>query len=157
MNTSSLIALTIALAVCFAVAGVGAKVTTPQIPTWYAGLRKPPWTPPRIAFPIVWPILYFLMAISVWRFWEAPPSSLRTDVLLLFAAQLTLNAVWSPVFFGAKNIAAGLAIIVLLALCLTATIIVGFQVDHVAALLLLPYIAWTAFATALNARIWTLN
>lgn len=152
-----MIALAIALVVCFAVAAIGAKVTAPQIPTWYAGLNKPSWTPPRLAFPIVWPILYFLMAIAVWRFWEAPPSSLRTTVLLLFAAQLALNAIWSPIFFGAHGILSGLVVIVILDVCLAATIIVGFDVDRVAAFLLIPYLAWTAFATALNARIWMLN
>jgi translocator protein len=151
-TSKSLIALAIALAVCFFVAALGAKVTAPQIPTWYAGLQKPSWTPPRIAFPIVWPILYFMMAIAAWRLWEAPPSDLRTTALVLFAVQLALNAVWSPIFFGWHGILSGL-----LDVALAATIVVGFQVDRNAAILLLPYIAWTLFATVLNGRIWTLN
>lgn len=64
-SASSIAALAVALGVCFAAAFLGAKVTTPEIPTWYAGLAKPSWTPPRIAFPIVWPIPYLLMAVSV--------------------------------------------------------------------------------------------
>lgn len=150
-------ALAVALLVCFLVAAIGAKVTTPQIPTWYAGLTKPSWTPPRIAFPIVWPILYLLIAVSAWRFWEADPSPVRTAVLVLFAVQLTLNAIWSPVFFGMHGILSGLIIILLLDLALAATILAGFQVDRFAATLLLPYLAWTLFATALTARIWTTN
>lgn len=156
-TSKSLIALAIALAVCFFVAALGAKVTAPQIPTWYAGLQKPSWTPPRIAFPIVWPILYFMMAIAAWRLWEAPPSDLRTTALVLFAVQLALNAVWSPIFFGWHGILSGLIVIILLDVALAATIVVGFQVDRNAAILLLPYIAWTLFATVLNGRIWTLN
>ncbi|QUS42322.1 tryptophan-rich sensory protein [Tardiphaga alba] len=152
-----MIALAVALAACFAVAALGATVTTPEIPTWYAGLQKPSWTPPRIAFPIVWPILYFLMAIAVWRFWEAMPSRARTAALLLFVVQLALNAIWSQVFFGLHSIAGGLVVILLLDLVLAATIVVGSRVDRIAAGLLLPYIAWTIFATALNGRIWMIN
>lgn len=153
----SLITLAIALAVCFAIAALGAKATAPQIPTWYAGLQKPAWTPPRIAFPIVWPILYFMMAVAVWRLWEAAPSELRTATLALFAFQLTLNAIWSPIFFSWHSILGGLIVILLLDVALAATVVLAFQVDRIAAVLLLPYIAWSLFATALNARIWTMN
>lgn len=154
---SSIISLAVSLMICFGVALLGARVTSPEIPTWYASLTKPAWTPPRIAFPIVWPILYFLMAIALWRLWEAPPSSLRTTALALFAIQLILNAMWSFLFFGRHNILGGLVVIVLLAIALLATIIVSASIDGPAAVLLLPYIAWISFATALNARIWSLN
>lgn len=76
-SANSFAALAVALGVCFAAAFLGARVTTPEIPTWYASLAKPSWTPPRIAFPIVWPILYLLMAVSVWLLWEAEPSPAR--------------------------------------------------------------------------------
>ncbi|TXH85511.1 MAG: tryptophan-rich sensory protein [Rhizobium sp.] len=157
LTLKSLLPLAVILGVCFSVAVLGARVTTPEIPTWYASLAKPSWTPPRVAFPIVWPILYFLMAIAAWRLWESPPSSLRTAALVLFAIQLALNASWSYVFFGAHNIVGGLAVIVALAGALAATIIVSSYVDVVSAVLLMPYIAWIIFATALNTRIWMLN
>ncbi|MBN9580080.1 MAG: tryptophan-rich sensory protein, partial [Afipia sp.] len=95
--------------------------------------------------------------IAMWRLWEAPPSSLRTAALILFAIQLTLNAMWSFVFFGRHDILGGLVVIVLLVITLLATIIVSAYIDRLAAGLLLPYIAWITFATALNARIWALN
>jgi hypothetical protein len=104
---SSVASLACALVICFSVAALGAKVTVPEIPTWYASLAKPSWTPPRIAFPIVWPILYFLMAVAAWRLWEAPPSSLRALALTAFVLQLSLNAIWSPLFFGRHNLQAG--------------------------------------------------
>lgn len=157
LTFKSLLSLAIILAVCFGIAALGAKVTAPEIPTWYASLAKPSWTPPRIAFPIVWPILYFLMAIAAWRLWQAPPSFLRTTALVLFAIQLALNASWSYVFFGAHNLIGGLYVIIVLALTLAATIFVSAFVDKLSAALLLPYIAWIAFATALNGRIWWLN
>lgn len=153
----SLVALAIILGVCFSVAALGANVTIPEIPTWYAPLAKPTWTPPRIAFPVIWAILYFLMAIAAWRLWEAEPSSLRSAALTLFGLQLALNASWSYVFFGKHSIDGGLAVIVLLAITLAATILVSAFVDKLSAALLLPYIAWVVFAAALNARIWTLN
>jgi benzodiazapine receptor len=146
-----------ALAICFSVAALGAKVTVPEIPTWYATLAKPSWTPPRVAFPIVWPILYFLMAISVWLIWEAPLSSPRTLALAAFAIQLLLNAVWSPIFFGNHNLLAGLIVILLLVVAIAVTIVTANKVNHLAAALLLPYLAWTSFAAALNARIVSLN
>jgi tryptophan-rich sensory protein len=146
-----------ALAICFSVAALGAKVTVPEIPTWYATLAKPSWTPPRAAFPIVWPILYFLMAISVWLIWEAPPSSLRTLALAAFAIQLLLNAVWSPIFFGNHNLLAGLIVILLLVVAIAVTIASAIKVNYFAAALLLPYLAWTLFAAVLNGRIVSLN
>lgn len=157
LTSSSIVWLVISLIVCFAVAALGAKVTAPEIPTWYASLAKPAWTPPRVAFPIVWPVLYFLMAISAWLLWEAPSSILRTTALVLFAIQLMLNAIWSFVFFGRHDIIGGLAVILLLAVTIAATIAVGSNVNWLVAYLLAPYIAWTVFATALNARIWSLN
>lgn len=157
LTYNSILALAVSLAICFGVAALGAKITAPEIATWYASLTKPGWTPPRIAFPIVWPILYFLMAIAAWRLWEAPPSSSRTAALVLFVLQLALNASWSYVFFGGHNISGGLAVIVLLAIALSATIATSAFVDRLAAALLLPYIAWIAFATLLNARIFSLN
>lgn len=157
LTFKSLVPLAVIMGVCFGVAALGAKVTTPEISTWYASLAKPSWTPPRIAFPIVWPILYFLMAIAAWRLWEAEPSSLRSTAFALFSVQLALNASWSYVFFGQHNIVGGLAVIVLLTITLAATIFISAFVDKLSAALLLPYIAWIVFATALNARIWSLN
>jgi benzodiazapine receptor len=154
---SSVASLACALVICFSVAALGAKVTVPEIPTWYASLAKPSWTPPRIAFPIVWPILYFLMAVAAWRLWEAPPSSLRALALTAFVLQLSLNAIWSPIFFGRHNLQAGLIVITLLIIALVATIAASAKVDTAAAALLLPYLAWTLFAAALNARILSLN
>ncbi|WP_398465534.1 TspO/MBR family protein [Tardiphaga sp.] len=157
LSTGSLVALVISLTICFAAAALGARVTTPEIPTWYASLAKPSWTPPRAAFPIVWPILYLLMAVAAWLLWIAPPSPARTAALIGFAAQLTLNAVWSPVFFGRHDLTGGLVIISLLVVVLTFTIAMAFEVAWLPGVLLVPYLIWISFAAALNFRIWTLN
>jgi benzodiazapine receptor len=154
---SSITSLAIISATCLAAALIGGRVTAPQIPTWYAGLRKPKWTPPRLAFPIVWPILYILIAIAGWLLWESLPSERRTLALAAFFVQLALNAAWSPVFFGAHRLLAGLIVIITLDVAIIVTIAAAWPVEKSASLLLLPYLAWTGFATALNARIWTLN
>lgn len=157
MTFPSIAALVCFLAVCSAVAAIGAKVTVPEIPNWYASIVKPRWTPPRLAFPIVWPILYASMAVSGWLIWEAAPSSLRTWSLVLFAVQLALNAIWSPIFFGLHNLLGGLIVIILLISALAALIATAVNVAPFAAALLVPYLAWTMFAAALNAKIVSLN
>jgi benzodiazapine receptor len=156
-STNPPLALAVALGLCFGAAAIGARVTTPEIPTWYASLAKPSWTPPRGAFPIVWPILYLLMAVAAWLLWQAEPSPTRTAALIGFAAQFVLNTIWSPVFFGRHDITGGLVIISLLAATLTFTVVMALEVDWIPGTLLVPYLLWISFAAALNFRIWTLN
>lgn len=144
-------------AACLAAAFLGARVTAPEVPTWYAGLKKPSWTPPRLAFPIVWPVLYVMIAIAGWRIWEVPSSELRTWCLIAYSVQLALNAAWSPVFFGGHKVFGGLVTILALDIVLSATIVAAWQLDRPAAFLLMPYLLWTLFATALNASIWKRN
>ena len=146
-------------ALCFAVALSGALITQPEIPRWYAFLAKPAWTPPNWVFPVAWNILYAFMAISIWRLWErARQSTPRASrAIVLFLVQLALNAAWSPMFFGLHAIRTGLAIIVALAIVLTATIISAHRVDRLAAWLLVPYLAWILYAASLNAGIAALN
>jgi translocator protein len=157
ISVTSIAVLAGSLVVCFAIAALGAKVTVPEIPTWYASLNKPSWTPPRIAFPIVWPVLYLLMSIAVWRLWGAPESDARTAALVGFAAQLVLNAIWSPIFFGRHDLTGGMVVISLLVVALTFTVFTAFETDLLAGSLLVPYLAWICFAAALNARILMLN
>ncbi|WP_245454036.1 TspO/MBR family protein [Aquabacter cavernae] len=140
------------------VSGLGAAVTYPEIASWYAGLAKPGWTPPNFAFPIVWTALYGLMAIALWRLWDrAVESPARLRALGLFLAQLALNALWSPVFFGLH--APGPAFVIILALiaCVAATLRAAFKADEVAGWLLVPYLPWLCYAAALNGAILFLN
>jgi tryptophan-rich sensory protein len=150
--------LVLCLLLCVGVGIIGSVVTGPEIPVWYAGLSKPPWTPPSVAFPVAWSILYFLMALSLWRLWDrAPVSPTRTTAIRLFVVQLALNAAWSPVFFGWHGIRAALVIIIVLLIAIAATLIAAFRADRPAGWLLVPYLAWVAFATTLNAGIVALN
>jgi translocator protein len=144
------------LAVVFAVALVGSSVTLPKIPTWYAGLAKPSFTPPNYLFGPVWTLLYMMMAVSVWRI-GGTVDPIRPRAVALFCVQLGFNAIWSPVFFGLEAPGLGLAVIVLLLVSLMATLAVFWRIDRLAGLLLVPYLVWVCYATALNAAIVTLN
>jgi tryptophan-rich sensory protein len=143
---------------CLGVGFIESIYTRPEIPTWYAGLVKPSWTPPPIAFPIVWTALYILMAIALWRLWETTsPSQARWRAIALFLVQLALNALWSPVFFGWHDTRAALVIIALLVLTIVATIFAALRIDRTAGFLLVPYAAWVAYATTINAGVVVLN
>lgn len=144
-------------ALCFAIAWLGALVTTPKIATWYAALNKPFFTPPNYVFPIAWNILYALMAISLWRLWQSQESELRNRAITLFLLQLAVNLAWSWLFFGAESLRGGLVTIIALDALVIWTIYVAWRVDRIAAALLLPYLFWIGYATALNAGIVRLN
>ena len=144
------------IAVVAAVAFIGSSVTLPKIPTWYAGLVKPWFTPPNSVFGPAWTVLYTMMAIAVWRV-GAAASPARPRAVVLFVVQLALNAIWSPVFFGLEAPRLGLAVIVALLVALAATLVAFWRIDRLAGLLLAPYLVWVCYATALNAAIVALN
>jgi benzodiazapine receptor len=148
-------ALAFWLAAVAIVALVGSAVTLPKIPTWYAGLAKPSFTPPNAVFGPAWTILYVLMAVAVWRVSTAGHSARRA--VALFSVQLALNALWSPVFFGSQAPKLGLVVIVALLLSIAATLVTFWRLDRVAGLLLVPYLLWVCYATALNVGIVVLN
>lgn len=160
-----LIALVLSVAAPLVLGGAGGVITASAIAGWYAELAKPPWNPPSWLFGPVWTALYIAMGIAAWRIWRrgtVPGASpaLRADVrsaLLVYVAQLALNAGWTPVFFGLKRIDFALAIIVVLLVAIVETVRRFYRLDRPAALLLLPYLGWVAFATALNGSIWLLN
>jgi tryptophan-rich sensory protein len=150
--------LLLSLLLCVGIGALAGIVTQPEMNGWYMTLAKPSWTPPRIAFPIVWTLLYVLMAIALWRLWDrAAPSPERRDALWFFFAQLALNAAWSPVFFGYHGIDLALGIIIALVVAIIGTIVTSGRVDRTAAWLLIPYLAWAAYATTLNAGIVAMN
>lgn len=158
MRVAAAVRLIASVALCLGVGALGALVTTPEIPTWYAGLIKPRWTPPNWVFPVVWNILYLMMGVSLWLLWQADPRlPERRRAITLFLIQLALNAAWSPVFFALHQPKAGLAIIVLLAMAVAATIITSWRFERRAAVLLMPYLAWIGYAATLNAGIVVLN
>ncbi|MES1924559.1 TspO/MBR family protein [Salinisphaera sp. T31B1] len=121
---------------------------------WYAQLTQPPGTPPDIAFPIAWTLLYIGMAIAAWRVWRAVGVG---PALGLFVVQLLLNALWMPVAFGAQALGWALLVIVTLWLVLAATVAMFWRADRLAGLLLVPYLAWVSYAVYLNVGLVWLN
>jgi benzodiazapine receptor len=141
-----------------AVSVAGGLVTRPSIPTWYATLVKPGFTPPNWLFAPVWTTLYALMAYALWRILSLPKGAPgRNAAITAFFVQLGLNTLWSWTFFGAQSPLVGLMVILALIVAIGATIRAFWPLDRVAAFLLAPYLAWVAYATALNGAIWRLN
>jgi tryptophan-rich sensory protein len=158
MIARSLVRLLLCLALCLGVGLTAGIVTAPAIPTWYASLEKPSWTPPNWVFPVVWNILYAMMAVSLWLLWDRPhdPVSAR-KAIGLFLIQLALNAAWSPVFFLLHRPIEALVILGLLVISIAATIAFALKAQRTAGWLLAPYLGWVSYATTLNAGIVVLN
>ena len=141
-----------------AVVAIAGSMFTPSVdPVWYASLRKPSFNPPNWVFAPVWTVLYVLIALSAWLVWRRAGWHGGRRALSWWFAQLALNAAWTPVFFGAHRIGLALAIIVGLLVAISGTILAFRRHHALAAAMLLPYLAWVAFATLLNASIWRLN
>ena len=150
-------ALILVLASCLAVGGLAASATARGVRDWYPALAKPSWTPPDAVFAPVWTVLYVMMAVAAWQVWREAGHSGRGAALALFAIQLALDCAWSFFFFGMRSVGGGLADIVLLLAAIIATVLAFRRVRPPAALLLLPYLAWVGYATALNVAIWRMN
>jgi|WetSurMetagenome_2_1015567.scaffolds.fasta_scaffold121094_3 translocator protein len=137
---------------------IGAAFTFDAIPTWYAGLNKPFFTPPSWVFGPAWTTLYALMGIAAYLVWEK--GTARKDVrsaLGLFGTQLALNTAWSIAFFGLRSPWAGVAIIILLWIAIAATTRAFWGISKNAGYLMVPYILWVSFAAILNVAVAVLN
>ncbi len=124
---------------------------------WYAALAKPPWNPPNSWFAPVWIVLYVLMGTAAWLIGRERYHRGRSAALAAYAVQLLLNTLWAPVFFGAKNVGAGLFVIVALWLAVAWTLREFASVRPAAGWLMAPYLIWVTFASALNLSVWKLN
>jgi tryptophan-rich sensory protein len=140
------------LAIVFAVAAFGAQFTPGA---WYQTLAKPAWTPPSWLFAPVWTVLYAMIATAAALVWlRAPHVSIA---LGLWGLQLVLNGLWSWLFFGLERPGLAALDIVTLLVAIVATSVTFRPVSRAAALLMMPYALWVAYATALNLAIWNLN
>lgn len=150
--------LILSVAVCQVASVIGSLFTAPQIPTWYASLEKPTFTPPNWLFGPVWGTLFILMGISLFLVWRQRTKSIHVKAgLTIFALQLALNVLWSATFFGLRSPIGGLVVIVALWLAILATIIQFHKVSEIASILLLPYITWVTYAAILNVAFYHLN
>jgi len=148
----------ICVAVCLLIGFLSSIATQSSVNDWYLTLNKPSFTPPNEIFAPVWTALYILMGISAGIVWSKGYHHIWVKTALYhFVFQLLLNALWSIVFFGLKNPLAGLVVILALLTMIMLTIKWFRVISKPAALLLVPYLLWVAFASALNYKIWELN
>ena len=143
------------IALCEGVGLIAGLATQSSVETWYPTLTKPFFTPPNWLFAPVWTLLYALMGVAAYLVWRRRPGVQRA--LVLFGVQLALNAAWSIVFFGERSISGGLVVILLLLAALLATLAAFWHHARWAGGLLVPYVIWVGYATALNAGLWWLN
>lgn len=144
------------LFVIFFLACAAAGATGGMFPPsdWYRQLNKPTWTPPDWLFPVAWTTLYICMSIAAARVAMMPGAGIA---LALWALQIALNTLWTPVFFGLQKIRAGMGILVLLWLAVAGCTVALFQLDTLSGVLFLPYVLWVSVAAALNYSVMQLN
>jgi translocator protein len=146
------------LAIALAAGGIGSLLQGSDVGGRYLAFERPAWAPPSWAFGVVWPVLYVLIGVAGWRVWRARGGVRAAGAALgLWAVQLVVNAVWPGVFFGLEAFGPAVAVIVLLDVLVVLTIVAFWRIDRIAAWLLVPYLLWILYATALNAALWQLN
>ena len=144
------------LVVTFIAAAIGGAASVQAGPL-YTQLMRPDWAPPPAIFGPVWTVLYVLMGIAAWLVWRVGGFHAAKSALTLFLVQLALNVLWTWLFFGWHSGAMALADIVLLWVLIVATLISFWRIRRLAGALLVPYLLWVSFATALNYSVWQLN
>jgi len=158
VKTKDGVKLAISILICQGAGFIGSLFTRPSIPTWYAALEKPSFTPPNWVFAPVWITLFALMGISLFIIWRSGLAEKKIRKALgIFGVQLTFNILWSALFFGLRSPLAGLIDIAVLWVAIALTVFYVFRISKTGGALLVPYLVWVSFAAALNASIWRLN
>lgn len=142
------------LAVTFLAAFIGSRF---EPGAWFRALEKPSWNPPDAVFGPVWTTLYAMMAVAAWLVWRRWGFAGAGAALTAYYVQLGLNTAWSWLFFGRHDIGGALIDIVVLLGAIVLTLILFWKRHRPAALLLVPYLAWVSFATALNFTLYRMN
>ncbi len=145
------------LGLCLGVGALGGVITAQSVQTWYPTLAKPAFTPPNAVFAPVWTVLYATLALAAWLVWRAGGFRKRRWLFPLFAFQLAANLAWSGLFFGLQRVDLALIGIAVLDVAAALTVVGFFRVRRAPGFLLLPYLGWLLFATALNYAIWQMN
>jgi len=156
MRSSQVFGLLGWMAITFIAATLGAWASA-SAASFYTTLALPPWAPPASVFGPVWTLLYAMMAIAAWLVWRERGWRGARPALMLYLVQLAVNALWSWLFFGWKLGALAFADILVLVALVCATTVAFARVRPIAAALLLPYLAWISFASALNFAVWRAN
>ena len=155
---AKMIKLAVSILSCLLAGFIGSVATMPSIPTWYAGLQKPVFNPPNWIFAPVWTTLFIMMGVAAFLIWDKGLENKKVKVsLAIFGLQLLLNVLWSILFFGLQSPLYAFIDIVMLWASILATTIYFYRISAAAAYLLIPYILWVSFASALNLSIVILN
>lgn len=133
------------------------RAIAPGVSGWYAGLTAPPLTPPNIAFPVMWTILYAMIAAAGWLAWQHRGASSAQFLLVIFALYMALNWSWSFIFFGAHLLLTGFIWIILINFLSILFIRKSWNTLRPAALLMILPTLWTLYAAYLNGGYWWLN
>ena len=142
--------LTVCLVVVYLVAFIGSLFTSGNTNSpWYLE-NKPSFTPPNFVFPIVWPILYFLIALSLYLSWIKAKKNEKKKIAIIFGINLVANALWSYLFFGIQNPLLAVISIIIILVSIIAMVFVAGKIDKKAGWILVPYLLWVSFATTLN-------
>jgi len=157
MKISHIIKLIISILLPLSVGAVAGMFTSQAVPTWYASLNRPSFSPPNWVFGPVWTSLYILLGISFFLIWKEEASKGRDLAIKVFLVQMLLNFAWSFLFFYFNLIGAALIEIILLWTSIAAMIYLFYKIKPVAAYMNIPYLLWVSFATILNAGYYFLN
>ncbi|MFC4235052.1 TspO/MBR family protein [Thalassospira xianhensis] len=145
------------MVLCLIISAAGGAVTATSVNDWYPALQKPFFNPPNWLFGPAWSLIYFLIAFSGWRVWLKRGIDGAKGAFAVYAVQLTLNLLWSFLFFGAQSPLLGLIDIVPLLILIIINCAMFWRIDQLAGMLLVPYALWVGFATMLNGAIYFLN
>lgn len=157
-SVRSLATLVVAVALPLGVGALGAIASLDGVAAWYPNLQRPSFAPPSWVFGPVWTMLYIAMGVASWLVWrQGVERVVVRRALAIYGIQLVFNVAWSWLFFGLRQPLLALVDIGALMLLLVLTTWRFRQVARAAGALMLPYLAWVAFATALNAGFWWLN
>ena len=148
----------IAICVVFAASFIGNAATMPNIPTWYAEIQKPWFTPPNWLFGPVWTLLFTGLIVAFYRILRMDPQTPgRGRAIIIFVVQIAFNALWSIAFFGMRSPGLGLVVIVFLWSSIAVNMIAFRRLNKLSSWIFPPYLAWVTFAGALNLAIFMLN
>ena len=143
------------------VGGLGSVFVQSSINTWYIFIKKPFFAPPNFLFAPVWTVLYILLAVFYWRldkiYKTSKDKNLIKELKGIFILQMTINFMWTPVFFGLKNILGGLGVILTLDLLVLKMTLLSYKIDKKCFYISLIYLLWLLFATSLNLGVFILN
>ncbi|WP_116244935.1 TspO/MBR family protein [Nocardiopsis sp. FIRDI 009] len=150
-----LVSLVVFVGAAYAVAALGSAAAS-DAGAVYASLERPAWAPPPWLFAPVWTVLYGMIGVAAWLVWRRSGRGARV-ALVWWCVQLGLNAMWTPLFFGLRQYGLAFLDICLLLVALAVTVAAFWRLRRLSALLLVPYLLWAAYASALNLSIWWAN